>query len=154
MASPCGMFVQTGMFTCDWETRVQWHLIQSQGDLWVNISFHSVPLEANALSQEVLSGKWGPSGANRYTASRHPKGPLRQPLSRHSFRSDTFLTAFGLDLLLEFKFETEPSHPIESCLFVWPMPPSGSSAHQYFKSQSAFLQPGTIRWMKSDRRIP
>ena len=33
MASPCGMFVQTGMFTCDWETRVQWHLIQSQGDL-------------------------------------------------------------------------------------------------------------------------
>ena len=31
------------------------------------------------------------------------------------------------------------NHHIKFCLFVWPMPPSGSSTHQYFKSQSAFL---------------
>ena len=66
-----------------------------------------------------------------------PRGP-QTPLSR--YRYNCYQTVVRPDLLLEFKFEREPLQ-IESCLFVWPMPPSTSSGHQYFKSQSAFLRP-------------
>ena len=93
-------------------------------------------------SQCPLSGgtlwQMRPFGGKQIHSIQTPQG-APQTTPQQTLRY--LLTAFGLDLLLEFKFETEPSHPIESCLFVWPMPPSGSSAHQYFKSQSAFLRP-------------
>ena len=129
MASPCGMSMQTGFFTCDWETGLNgtsYNPKVTYEQTFPTTVFPCKPmpsLRKYSLENEALRGQTDTQHANT------PRGP-----------SDTFQTAVRLDLPLQFKFETEPWHQIESCLFVWPMPPSGSSAHQYFKSQSAFLR--------------